>query len=108
MESIVKENTENLVVILLAGGIGSRLNKETSKQMICYNNETILEKNIISFKKFLINIPIQVVSNKKDLSKICEINKKFNIFPPVLGGNERQESVFNALKSLKKSTPNTF
>ena len=31
--------------------------------------------------------------------------KKFNIFPPVLGGNERQESVFNALVSLKKINP---
>ena len=105
MENIVKKITSNLVVILLAGGIGSRLNQKTSKQMISYNSETILEKNIIIFKKFLNNIPIQVVSNNKDLSKVSEINKKFNIFPPVLGGNERQESVFNALVSLKKINP---
>ena len=105
MESILKKITSNLVVILLAGGIGSRLNQKTSKQMISYNDETILEKNIIIFKKYLNNIPIQVVSNNKDLSKVSEISKKFNIFPPVLGGNERQESVFNALKSLKKINP---
>ena len=101
----MKKITSNLVVILLAGGIGSRLNQKTSKQMISYNSETILEKNIIIFKKFLNNIPIQVVSNNKDLSKVSEINKKFNIFPPVLGGSERQESVFNALVSLKKINP---
>ena len=99
MENIVKKITSNLVVILLAGGIGRRLNQKTSKQMISYNSETILEKNIIIFKKILNNVPIQVVSNNKDLSKVSEINKKFSIFPPVIGGNERQESVFNALKS---------
>ncbi len=102
----MKKITSNLVIILLAGGIGSRLKqKKNSKQMISYNNETILEKNIISFKKFLKNTPIQVVSNSKDLSKVSEINKKFNIFPPIIGGNERQESVFNALELLKKINP---
>ena len=105
MEKIVKKITSNLVVILLAGGIGSRLNQKTSKQMISYNSVTILEKNIIIFKKILNNIPIQVVSNNKDLSKVSEINKKFSIFPPVLGGNDRQESVFNALETLKKINP---
>ena len=49
MENIVKKITSNLVVILLAGGIGSRLKQKTSKQMISYNDETILEKNIIIF-----------------------------------------------------------
>jgi 2-C-methyl-D-erythritol 4-phosphate cytidylyltransferase/2-C-methyl-D-erythritol 2,4-cyclodiphosphate synthase len=105
MEKVVKKITSNLVIILLAGGIGSRLKQKTSKQMISYNDETILEKNIISFKKYLKNIPIQVISNRKDLSKVIEINKKFNILPPVLGGNERQKSVFNALVSLKKVNP---
>ena len=98
----MKKITSNLVVILLAGGIGSRLKQKTSKQMISYNDETILEKNIIIFKKFLNNIPIQVVSNNKDLSKVSEINKKFNIFHSDLGGNERQERVFNALVPVKK------
>ena len=105
MENIVKKITSNLVVILLAGGIGSRLKQKTSKQMISYNDETILEKNIIIFKKYLKNIPIQVVSNCKDLSKVSEINKKYNILPPILGGNERQESVFNALEPLRKINP---
>ena len=44
MENVVKKITRNLVVILLAGGIGNRLKQKTSKQMIKYNNETILEQ----------------------------------------------------------------
>ena len=39
----------NLVLILLAGGIGTRINRKISKQMIKYNNLTILEMNIINF-----------------------------------------------------------
>ena len=45
----------NLVLILLAGGVGSRINKKISKQMIRYNNLTILEMNIINFRKDLKN-----------------------------------------------------
>ena len=41
-----------LAVILLAGGIGKRLNKDISKQMISYNNVSILEMNIINFRKY--------------------------------------------------------
>ena len=43
--------TENVIVILLAGGIGNRFNKNISKQLITYDNETILEKNIIRFNR---------------------------------------------------------
>ena len=101
----MKMITENLVIILLAGGIGNRFDKNISKQMITYNNETILEKNVLNFKKYFKDIPIQIVSNKKDLSKVHEITKKFKILDPVLGGKERQESVYNGLKAIKNSNP---
>ena len=41
----------NLVLILLAGGIGTRTNQKISKQLIKFNNLTILEMNIINFSK---------------------------------------------------------
>ena len=99
------EISDNLVIVLLAGGVGNRLNKQTSKQMIYYDNETILEKNIINFQKYLKNVPIQIVSNKTDLQKIREINKKYNILLPVLGGKNRHESVYNALIAIKNFNP---
>ena len=101
----MKMVSENVVIILLAGGVGNRFNKNITKQMITYDNETILEKNIIRFKKYLKNIQIQIVSNKKDLSKVIEITKKFNILDPILGGKVRQESVFNSLKAIKNLNP---
>ena len=53
-------NSVNIVLILLAGGIGARINRKISKQMIKYNNLTILELNIINFSKIFKNIPIQL------------------------------------------------
>ena len=97
--------TEDVVIIILAGGIGNRFDRNISKQMMTYNNETILEKNVLNFKKYFKDIPIQIVSNKKDLSKVLEITKKFKISDPVLGGKERQESVYNGLKAIKNSNP---
>ena len=42
----MKMVSENVVIILLAGGVGNRFNKNITKQMITYDNETILEKNL--------------------------------------------------------------
>ena len=95
----------NLVLILLAGGIGRRVNKKISKQMIKYNNLTILELNIINIRKLLKNIPIQTVTNDKDINEVSEICNKYNILPPVLGGKERHKSTYNALISIKHFNP---
>ena len=69
----------NLVLILLAGGIGTRINRKISKQMIKYNNLTILEVNIINFSKIFKNIQIQIVTNKKDFIKVSEICNKYAV-----------------------------
>ena len=95
----------NLALILLAGGVGSRINKNVSKQMLCYNNLTILEINIINFRKNLKDIPIQIVTNSKDFIKVSEICNKYNLLAPVLGGDERQKSTYNALKSIETINP---
>ena len=79
LELLMEQIVNNLVVILLAGGIGNRINTKISKQMFRYNNKTILEKNIVNLKKNLKDIPIQVVSNEKDLPNVNKIIKKYNI-----------------------------
>ena len=82
----IKMSYGKLALILLAGGMGKRFNEKISKQMLRYNNVTILEMNIIIFKKYLKKIPIQVVTNDKDIFKISEICKKYDLLTPVLGG----------------------
>ena len=85
---------ENLIVILLAGGLGKRLDEKTSKQLITFKNISILERNIKKFNEYLGNVKIQVVSNKKDFKKITKITYEYKILPPVLGGKSRHKSVF--------------
>ena len=94
-----------LALILLAGGTGTRINRKISKQMIMFNNLTILELNIINFMKELKNVPIQIVTNDKDFLNVSEICNKYNLLSPVIGGGERHESTYNGIKSIKHINP---
>ena len=101
----MKNYKQDLVIILLAGGSGKRLSLEIDKQMIKINEITVLEKSIINFQKYLPNNNIQIVTNKKNLRKTNEIAKTYNIYKPIIGGEDRQSSVYNALNCLKETSP---
>ena len=101
----MKNYKQDLVIILLAGGSGKRLSLEIDKQMIKINEITVLEKSIINFQKYLPNNNIQIVTNKKNLRKTNEIAKTYNIYKPIIGGEDRQPSVYNALNCLKETSP---
>lgn len=101
----MKIKKEEIIIILLAGGYGKRLSRTINKQMIKVNGITVLEKSIINFQNYLPNIPIQIVTNKENIKNTNKIAEKFNLYSPIIGGKERQISVFNALKHLKKNTP---
>ena len=73
--------------------------------MIKVNGITVLEKSIINFQNYLPDIPIQIVTNKENIKNTNKIAEKFNLYSPIIGGKERQLSVFNALKHLKKNSP---
>ncbi len=95
----------NIAIILLAGGVGKRLNKKINKQMISYRGITILEINILNFQKNLKNIPVQIVTNEKDLPKVSKLCKKYQLLEPVIGGNERQKSAYNGILALEQINP---
>jgi len=101
----LKSKKEEIIIILLAGGYGKRLSSTVNKQMIKVNGVTVIEKSIINFQNYLPNIPIQIVTNKENMKNTNKIAKKFNLYSPIIGGTERQLSVFNALKHLKKNSP---
>ena len=105
MELSLKVDGKNIILILLAGGIGDRLGSKTSKQMIKIDNMTVLEKCICNFIDNLKNIKILIVSNNKDLRKIKDIAHKYKLLEPIIGGDTRHESVYNALTFLKKDAP---
>lgn len=96
---------KNIIVILLAGGVGSRFKSKTNKQLIKINGKTILEKCIENYQNILTNFNIQIVSNKENLITVKGISQKYKLFDPVKGGKTRQESVFLGLKSIKEKFP---
>jgi len=96
---------KNIIVILLAGGVGSRFKSKTNKQLIKINGKTILEKCIENYQNILTNFDIQVVSNKENLITVKDISLKYKLLEPVKGGKTRQDSVFLGLKAIKEKSP---
>ena len=92
-----------VTAIILVAGNSTRFGQNRNKNFELVNNKTILSYSINAFNKnkFIDNI---IVVIKKDDKEIVEqiiakenITKKIDI---VLGGNSRQESVYNAIKNL--------
>jgi 2-C-methyl-D-erythritol 4-phosphate cytidylyltransferase len=99
---------DNQTVIIPAGGNGIRLKnylQGQSKQFVKINNKPVLELVINKFFDF---IPIrELVISLPELDfegNYDYYSKKFPTIKIVKGGETRQESVHNALKSLKFNT----
>ena len=93
--------------IILAGGKGKRMGSAISKQFIDIKGKPII---YYTLKKFSENKKIEniIVVLPEDEVKYFKENilKKYElrINKIVIGGKERQDSVYNALKSLKNSS----
>ena len=90
----------SLFLILLAAGDSKRLKSNTPKPFHIINNKTLLEHSVDAFKDFHKIKKIVVVYNKKNKKHLNKIILK-NIIK-VEGGKTRQESVYKALKKIKK------
>jgi len=90
----------SLFLVLLAAGDGKRLKSVTPKPYIKVNNRTIIEHSLKSFEKINKIKKIIVVYNKKHTKFINKLKLKNSV--KILGGKNRQESTFIALKKLKK------
>ena len=97
-----------LIYIILAAGSSERFKTENNnieKQFYLINEKSILEICIENFLKLNLNNKLFIVvseSRYKDAVKICN---KYNLTAPIIGGKTRQESVFKALKKIKKYNP---
>lgn len=92
--------------IILAGGKGKRMNYEKSKQFILIKEKPVL---VYTLEKFINNKNIDevILVLPEDEVEYCktEVLEKYSIHVDkiVIGGKERQDSVFNALKELKNT-----
>ena len=87
-------------LILLAAGNSKRLKSNIPKPFNKINKKTLLEHSINAFKNFHKIKKIVVVYNSKNKKSMNKIDLK-NIIK-IRGGKTRQESVFKALKKIKK------
>lgn len=92
-------------VVIVAAGTGSRMKKDINKQFIKLNNKEIVAHTIDKFYNNE-NIDDIVVVIRKDEEEYFNKNIKekygFTNIKVAHGGNERQDSVFNGIKMLKK------
>ena len=90
----------SLFLILLAAGDSKRLKSNIPKPYHVVNNKTLLEHSLNAFKVFHEIKKTVVVYNKKHKKYLDKLNLK-NVLK-VIGGKNRQESTFKALKRIKK------
>ena len=90
----------SLFLIILAAGNSKRLKTNTPKPFHMVNNMTLLEHSLHAFKYFNEIKQTIIVYNKKHKKYLNKLNLKNTL--KVLGGKNRQESTFKALKIIKK------
>jgi 2-C-methyl-D-erythritol 4-phosphate cytidylyltransferase len=92
-----------IYAIIPSGGLGKRMNNPLPKQYLKFNNRELIAYTLSVFQKCNLIDEI-IVSAQKDYFKLLKEIKEKNLFTKltgiVEGGNERQQSVFNALKSI--------
>ncbi len=98
-------------VIITAGGSGKRLPGKVKKQFLEINGLPILYHTISRFLSIAIVNEIIVSLPKDDyeaVSRNIDDYFKSSLIKFVIGGKERQESVFNALKACSKACDCVF
>ena len=79
------------IVIILAGGKGSRISASRRKQYININGRTILEHTLIKFKQaFNKKNIIIVISQLQNKSNLINIYNKYTSHNLVYGGKSRK------------------
>ncbi|MEF9934814.1 MAG: 2-C-methyl-D-erythritol 4-phosphate cytidylyltransferase [Clostridium sp.] len=90
--------------VILAAGMGSRMNYGYNKQFIKINNKEILAYTLEAFNKCEDIDNIVIVASKNEVEYIKEnVVTKYNIDKVksiTVGGDTRQESVYNGLKKI--------
>ena len=90
--------------IIPAGGKGKRGGTETPKQYLRFHNKELIAFTLEVFQKNNLIDEIIISAEPEYFSLLNELKQKYNltkISQIVEGGEERQDSVYNALKSIK-------
>ena len=95
---------KNNLAIILSGGTGTRFDKSKPKQFYKLNQKTIIETTVEKFVNSNFFNYIIVVSHKDFFKLTKNLFNNTNI-KVILGGENRQKSVFNGLSAAKSYNP---
>lgn len=87
--------------VLLCGGNGKRMNLDIPKQYLKYKNNSLYYYSLLSAVNTKLFKKIFIVANEKYFNLIKEETKLFKNIELIKSGKTRQESVYNALISIK-------
>lgn len=93
--------------LIVAAGRGTRLGKDIPKALVEVSGKTILRHSVDAFLESRIFDSIIIVYPEGHLEEFKEITKDLNV-KLVVGGETRQESVFNGLQSISEPTTELF
>jgi 2-C-methyl-D-erythritol 4-phosphate cytidylyltransferase/2-C-methyl-D-erythritol 4-phosphate cytidylyltransferase/2-C-methyl-D-erythritol 2,4-cyclodiphosphate synthase len=92
-------------VIITAAGKGKRMDSKINKILLSINQQPIIYHSIKPFEESELINSITLVANKDDIENLKDLIKQNNIKKVkqvVEGGQERQDSVYNGIKSLNQ------
>jgi 2-C-methyl-D-erythritol 4-phosphate cytidylyltransferase len=95
-----------VVAVIPAGGKGKRSGTETPKQYLKFHGKELIAYTLEVFQKNNLVDEVIISAEPSYFSVLEEIKKKFSrtkISKIVESGEQRQDSVYNALKSIKAS-----
>lgn len=94
-------NAPHCTVIIVAGGSGARFGDSLPKQYHKIHGETVLRHTIKKFANHPAVVHIQVVISKGFEEAYYQSAAGIpKLLPPIIGGDTRQKSVYNALADL--------
>ena len=94
-----------MVALIMAGGIGARVDGNLPKQYLQVRGRSILTRVLEKFLNHPQINSVLVVINEQHDSLYEEATKDLNALPPAIGGERRQDSVRNGLIALEKYSP---
>lgn len=92
--------------IIVAAGKSKRMDKNSNKAFLDILNKPMIYHTIKAFQDCSLIDEIIIVTQKTDIKKINEIKKQYNfskIKKIIIGGKERQDSVYNGLMAIKNA-----
>jgi len=98
-------NKQKIIALIVAAGSGTRFGSDLPKQYTPLAGQAILRYSIDVFQNHPLIEDVYVIYNPSHKIYYDTITRGLILPPPITGGNDRQISVYNGLKSIQHLNP---